>query len=152
QMDMAAPPMAQTESSANATEEKSEANQESIIPLRENLQETAFFYPELRTNEQGEVQFEFTSPEALTQWRLQFLAHTKDLHVGILEKTVVTQKKLSLTVNYPRFLREGDRIQIKTRISSMVPEELNGTASLEILDALTLENLTQAFGITQNSK
>ncbi|MHA6697449.1 alpha-2-macroglobulin family protein [Chryseobacterium sp. A321] len=126
--------------------------EEPKVPLRENLNETAFFFPELRTDSEGNVHFEFTSPEALTQWRLQFLAHTKDLQIGMLEKEVVTQKKLSLTVNYPRFLREGDQLELKTRISSLVDTPLKGNANLAILDASTLEDITDQFGLASTSK
>jgi uncharacterized protein YfaS (alpha-2-macroglobulin family) len=62
------------------------------IPVRQNLNETAFFYPNLMTDKDGNVSFEFTSPEALTQWKLMFLAHTKDAQAATLEKTVVTKK------------------------------------------------------------
>ena len=73
------------------------------IQVRQNLNETAFFYPNLMTDKDGNVTFEFTSPEALTQWKLMFLAHTKDARAATLEKSVVTQKEFSVTPNYPRF-------------------------------------------------
>ncbi|MFY7844948.1 MG2 domain-containing protein, partial [Chryseobacterium gambrini] len=71
------------------------------VPVRQNLNETAFFYPDLRTDSEGNVSFEFTSPEALTKWKLMFFAHTKDAKSGTLEKEVVTQKEFSVTPNYP---------------------------------------------------
>ena len=119
------------------------------IPVRQNLNETAFFYPNLLTDKDGNVSFEFTSPEALTQWKLMFLAHTKDARTAILEKTVVTQKEFSITPNYPRFLREGDELNLQTKISSLVNQKLTGFAQLQILDAFTNEDITEKFGITQ---
>ena len=119
------------------------------IPVRQNLNETAFFYPNLLTDKDGNVSFEFTSPEALTQWKLMFLAHTKDARAAVLEKTVVTQKDFSITPNYPRFLREGDELNLQTKISSLVNQKLNGFAQLQILDAFTNEDITEKFGITQ---
>ncbi|MPS72021.1 MAG: hypothetical protein E2590_02620 [Chryseobacterium sp.] len=119
------------------------------IPVRQNLNETAFFYPNLLTDKDGNVSFEFTSPEALTQWKVMFLAHTKDARSAILEKSVVTQKEFSITPNYPRFLREGDELNLQTKISSLVSQKLNGVAQLQILDAFTNEDITDKFGISQ---
>ena len=119
------------------------------IPVRQNLNETAFFYPNLLTDKDGNVSFEFTSPEALTQWKVMFLAHTKDARSAILEKSVVTQKEFSITPNYPRFLREGDELNLQTKISSLVNQKLNGVAQLQILDAFTNEDISDKFGISQ---
>lgn len=127
----------------------SEKNNLDKIPVRQNLNETAFFYPNLLTDKDGNVSFEFTSPEALTQWKLMFLAHTKDARTAILEKTVVTQKEFSITPNYPRFLREGDELNLQTKISSLVNQKLTGVAQLQILDAFTNEDISDKFGITQ---
>ncbi len=119
------------------------------IPVRQNLNETAFFYPNLLTDKDGNVSFEFTSPEALTQWKLLFLAHTKDARSATLEKSVVTQKEFSITPNYPRFLREGDELNLQSKLSSLVNQKLNGVAQLQILDAFTNEDISEKFGINQ---
>ncbi len=127
----------------------SEKNNLDKIPVRQNLNETAFFYPNLLTDKDGNVSFEFTSPEALTQWKVMFLAHTKDARTAVLEKSVVTQKEFSITPNYPRFLREGDELNLQTKISSLVNQKLNGFAQLQILDAFTNEDISEKFGISQ---
>ncbi|KFC22008.1 alpha-2-macroglobulin family protein [Epilithonimonas lactis] len=119
------------------------------IPVRQNLNETAFFYPNLLTDKDGNVSFEFTSPEALTQWKLLFLAHTKDARSATLEKSVVTQKEFSITPNYPRFLREGDELNLQSKLSSLVNQKLSGVAQLQILDAFTNEDISEKFGINQ---
>src|SRR5690606_27857227 len=121
------------------------------IPVRQNLNETAFFYPNLMTDKDGNVTFEFTSPEALTQWKLMFLAHTKDARAATLEKEVVTQKEFSITPNYPRFLREGDELNLQSKLSSLVSQSLNGTAQLQILDAFTNEDISDRFGLIRNN-
>ncbi len=122
------------------------------VAVRENLNETAFFYPNLMTDENGKITFEFTSPEALTQWKLMFLAHTKDARTAILEKEVVTQKEFSVTPNYPRFLREGDELNLQSKLSSLVKETLNGTAQLQILDAFTNEDVTAQFNLNDTQR
>ena len=120
------------------------------VPVRNNLNETAFFYPNLMTDKDGNVNFEFTSPEALTQWKLMFLAHTKDARAALLEKEVITQKEFSVTPNYPRFLREGDEINLQTRLSNLTAQPLNGSATLQILDAETNEDISSKFGLNNS--
>ncbi|KQT23694.1 hypothetical protein ASG22_06530 [Chryseobacterium sp. Leaf405] len=119
----------------------------SKVTIRQNLNETAFFYPELKTDSEGNVSFEFTSPEALTKWKLMFLAHTKDARAATLEKEVVTQKEFSVTPNYPRFLREGDELNLQSKLSNLTNKKLNGSASLQILDAFTNEDISSHFGL-----
>nr|WP_314492279.1 alpha-2-macroglobulin family protein [uncultured Chryseobacterium sp.] len=123
------------------------------IPVRQNLNETAFFYPDLKTDSEGNVNFEFTSPEALTKWKLMFLAHTKDARAATLEKEVITQKEFSVTPNYPRFLREGDELNLQSKLSNLTDEKLNGSVNLQILDAMTNEDISYKFDLkagTQN--
>lgn len=133
------------------TQNIEEANLDKI-PVRQNLNETAFFYPNLMTDKDGNVTFEFTSPEALTQWKLMFLAHTKDARSATLDKSVVTQKEFSVTPNYPRFLREGDELNLQSKLSSLVDKKLSGTAQLQILDAFTNEDISSKFNLNETQK
>lgn len=112
------------------------------IKIRKNLQETAFFYPSLKTDKDGNVSFSFTTPEALTQWKLQLLAHTKTLESTIKTLEAVTQKELMVAPNAPRFLREGDEITISSKISNLSDTTLSGQAKLELSDALTGDDIT----------
>ncbi|MDO4755754.1 MAG: alpha-2-macroglobulin family protein, partial [Parabacteroides sp.] len=105
--------------------------------LRENFAETAFFYPALITNEQGEVTLGFTMPESNTTWKLQLLAHTQDLKHGYLEKEVITNKPFMVTPYLPRFLRQGDVATITAQISNQSQESVQGKASLELFDPNT---------------
>ena len=135
--------------SAKVIKEEEILNQESIdksssqpLQIRKNLQETAFFFPQLHTDEEGNVSFSFTSPEALTRWKLQLLAHTKTLETAISKMETVTQKELMVIPNVPRFLRESDKITISTKISNLTEKELSGTAILELSDAITGKLIT----------
>jgi uncharacterized protein YfaS (alpha-2-macroglobulin family) len=118
------------------------------VQVRQNLNETAFFYPDLKTDAEGNVNFEFTSPEALTKWKLMFLAHTKDARATTLEKEVVTQKEFSVTPNYPRFLTEGDELNLQSKLSNLTSKKLNGSAQLQILDAFNNEDISEKFGLS----
>ena len=120
------------------------------VTIRKNLQETAFFFPQLQTNEKGEISFSFTTPEALTKWKLQLLAHTKTLENATTSLTTVTQKELMVLPNVPRFLRQGDQIKISTKISNLTKKELKGVAVLQLFDALTGESIDNKLSNSYN--
>ncbi|WP_295676893.1 alpha-2-macroglobulin family protein [uncultured Mucilaginibacter sp.] len=109
-----------------------------IIP-RTNFNETAFFYPQLHTNEKGEILIEFTIPEALTRWKFRGFAHTQDLKTGYIENSVVTQKQLSISANTPRFLREGDTITISARLANLTAGTLKGKVQMQLFNALNMQ-------------
>ena len=113
------------------------------VKIRKNLQETAFFLPQLHTDKDGNVSFSFTTPEALTKWRLQLLAHTKTLESGRVNLNTQTQKELMVTPNLPRFLREGDEIIISSKIANLTGKSLAGMAKLVLTDALTGVEVTE---------
>ncbi|HIB49194.1 MAG TPA: alpha-2-macroglobulin [Flavobacteriaceae bacterium] len=116
------------------------------VKIRKNLQETAFFFPQLRTDADGNVSFNFTTPEALTRWKLQLLAHTKDVHTKVSSFETVTQKELMVVPNAPRFLREGDEIIISSKISNLSDQNLSGQAVLQLSDAVTGKSIDVALG------
>ena len=107
------------------------------VQIRKNFNETAFFIPDLKTDSAGNIEFGFTIPEALTQWKFQALAHTKDLAFGNSSHTVVTQKNLMVQPNAPRFLREGDKMELSTKIANLTDKELTGTVQLELINTAT---------------
>ncbi|MEB8344986.1 MG2 domain-containing protein [Flavobacteriaceae bacterium KMM 6898] len=123
----------------NTTEK--ESNQEQV-QIRKNLQETAFFFPHLMTDTEGNVSFSFKTPEALTQWKLQILAHNSTLESTVKTFKVLTQKELMVTPNAPRFLREADTITISSKISNLTENQLKGKATLVLQDALTGRDIT----------
>lgn len=112
------------------------------IQIRKNLQETAFFFPHLQTDTEGNVTFSFTTPEVLTQWKLQLLAHTKTLGSTLKTLETVTQKELMVLPNAPRFLRHGDQITLSTKIANLSDENLSGKAEIQLLNAVSGEEIT----------
>ena len=109
------------------------------VETRTNFNETAFFYPKLRTNEKGEVLIEFTMPEALTRWKLLSFAHTKDFKVGGYTNELITQKQVAISANAPRFFRENDVIEFTAKVNNLTENDLNGQALLRLFDAVTME-------------
>ncbi|MCR6721137.1 MAG: MG2 domain-containing protein [Chitinophagaceae bacterium] len=125
---------------------QNQAANEGIV-TRKNFNETAFFLPDLRTDSTGAIEFTFTLPEALTKWKFQALAHTKDLSFGYSSKEIVTQKELMIQPNPPRFLREGDKIELSAKVVNLSEKELSGEARIELLDAATNQPIDPLFSI-----
>jgi len=130
----------------SATKENPTSKKNTPPPaLRQNLKETVFFFPEIRTDAQGNVVLKFTMNEALTRWKLLTYAHTKELQQALSTKEVVTQKELMIQPNAPRFLREGDVVEFPAKIVNLSAATIDGKATLSLLDAITLQPLDQAF-------
>ncbi len=102
--------------------------------IRKDFNETAFFYPDLRTDKNGDVSFTFTMPDALTRWNVKLLAYSKDLKVGQFETTVVTQQPLMIMADMPRFVYDEDTLWIAANVINLSEEALSPTAKLEIFD------------------
>ncbi|MDR0743254.1 MAG: hypothetical protein LBF05_02720 [Tannerella sp.] len=109
------------------------------VETRTNFNETAFFYPKLRTNENGEALIEFTMPEALTRWRLLSFAHTKDFKTGTYSNELVTRKQVAISANPPRFFRENDVIELTAKVNNLTASSLDGQALLRLYDAVTMK-------------
>jgi hypothetical protein len=127
------------------------AEKESFI--RRDLAETAFFMPQLRTDEQGNLSVNFTAPEALTRWNVLGLAHTKDMRLGNFSNSLITARDLMIIPNLPRHLYQGDQIILKARVANTGKDTLRGTASLEISDIISgkeLHSLIQLQPIQDN--
>ncbi|GAA3616546.1 MG2 domain-containing protein [Flavivirga amylovorans] len=139
------------ESDEKSLEKKSEKPNFNNVKIRKNLQETAFFFPQLKTDSEGNISFSFTTPEALTQWNLQLLAHTKNLESATRTLTTVTQKELMVTPNAPRFLREGDQITISSKIANLTEKQLSGQAVLLLTDAISGKDISQKLITSSNN-
>jgi uncharacterized protein YfaS (alpha-2-macroglobulin family) len=140
------------EASGEIAPNKDARGGEEEIAVRKNLQETAFFMPDLKTNEQGEIIISFKAPEALTKWKFLGLAHTKDLKLGTITKETVTQKELMVTPNLPRFFREGDKLNLSIKINNLTENDIQGQSELQILDAYTRESLDHLFSNKEKQK
>lgn len=108
-----------------------------LVQIRTNFNETAFFFPQLYADSSGKYQFSFQFPDAVTQWKWMSFAHTKDLATGYAEQKLQTQKSLMVQPNIPRFLREGDQMELSVKIANLTNKELTGTITLELIDATT---------------
>lgn len=117
------------------------------VQVRENLNETAFFYPALESDNNGNVAIRFTLPESVTTWKFIGLAHDKEMRNGLLVDEAVAQKTVMVQPNMPRFLREGDKSSIVAKLSNTSDKKVSGNARMQILDAETQKVVWQK---TQN--
>lgn len=107
------------------------------VQIRENLNETAFFYPALESDNQGNVTINFTLPESVTTWKFMGLAHDKEMRNGCLVDEAVAQKTVMVQPNIPRFLREGDKATIVAKLSNTSDKKVSGNARMQIIDPET---------------
>ena len=107
------------------------------VQVRENLNETAFFYPALESDNNGNVAIRFTLPESVTTWKFMGLAHDKKMRNGLLVDEAVAQKTVMVQPNMPRFLREGDKATIVAKLSNTSDKKVNGNARMQIIDPET---------------
>ena len=129
-----------------ALEESEELDE---TPLRTNLNETAFFMPQLRTDDKGIATLAFTLPESVTTWKFMAFAHDKDVRFGSMTDEAIAQKKLMIQPRLPRFLREGDVTDIPASVSNLTGKDIAATVKFTILDAKTEKVLsTQSKKIT----
>ena len=117
------------------------------VQVRENMNETAFFYPALESDNNGNVAIRFTLPESVTTWKFMGLAHDKEMRNGLLVDEAVAQKTVMVQPNMPRFLREGDKATIVAKLSNTSDKKVSGNARMQILDAETQKVVWQK---TQN--
>ena len=117
------------------------------VQVRENMNETAFFYPALESDNNGNVAIRFTLPESVTTWKFMGLAHDKEMRNGLLVDEAVAQKTVMVQPNMPRFLREGDKSTIVVKLFNTSDKKVSGNARMQILDP---ENNTVVWQKTQN--
>ena len=118
-------------------EEESVTEGKPDLSLRSDFAETAFFYPQLRTDAHGEVNIEFTLPESLTGWKFMGLAHTRDMDYGSILGEVVASKEFMLQPNLPRFVRIGDEVDVAASLINLSDKEIQGAVRMELLDPET---------------
>ena len=107
------------------------------VQVRENLNETAFFYPALESDNNGNVAIRFTLPESVTTWKFMGLAHDKEMRNGLLVDEAVAQKTVMVQPNMPRFLREGDKAVLVAKVFNTSGKKVSGNARMQILDPET---------------
>ncbi len=141
--------------SENASESSGKSQSSaSANQMRENLNETAFFYPNVESDDEGNISLKFTLPESLTTWRFMGLAHDKDMKYGMLEGEAVASKKVMVQPNMPRFLREGDEAVIASKVTNTTEKIQKGTAKIELIDPETnkvIYTKSQKYTLQPNS-
>lgn len=113
--------------------------------IRRDFRETAFFLPQLQTNDSGRVAFTFTVPDQLTTWQFYAQAHTKDLSTGHLSGSIVAKLPIMLQSNAPRFLRDGDTLDLRAKITNRSDKDLDGTVTLEFFDTVGNQPVNMVF-------
>lgn len=122
------------------------------VTVRKNFSETAFFFPSLHTDADGNIEFLFTLPESLTKWKFMAIAHTRDGSFGKSTKEIITQKELMVQPNHPRFLRQGDKITLVSKVVNLTDKEIIGEVKLQLIDPFTNSPVDALFKNADNNK
>jgi uncharacterized protein YfaS (alpha-2-macroglobulin family) len=141
EMDASETPMAPMEEMSKEHRDDGVTTNEPEITLRSDFSETVFFYPHLESDESGLIKLNFTAPQSLTKWKFMALASSEDLRIGSMTEEVVTRKQLMISPNYPRFLREGDKLTFQMKINVLDSSISEVNASLGVKNGLTLKLL-----------
>jgi len=115
--------------------------------LRENLNETVFFFPDVEINS-GEATLSFKMNEALTKWNLLLFAHNKELQYTFDQKEIITQKKLMIEPLLPRFVRQGDEIVLTAKVSNLTEQSIEANSEIIIVNAITGQALNAALNVS----
>lgn len=122
------------------------------VKTRTNFNETAFFFPHLKTDANGQFSFNFTNPESLTRWKLRLHAHNKKAETGYFQADVISQKDIMVQTNMPRFVREKDTINISAKVVNMTGEPKSGIAMLLLYEAANMKPIDSISINTQNTR
>ncbi|MCD8203373.1 MAG: MG2 domain-containing protein [Prevotella sp.] len=136
-----------TEQKSSVNKNEQSATTSTQVQLRENLNETAFFYPALQTDGKGNVSIKFTLPESLTSWRFMGIAHDQDMNHGQLTAEAVARKVVMVQPNMPRFIRTGDKATITTKIFNTSEKRADGKITMQLVDP---ENEKVVYEQTKN--
>ena len=120
-----------------ASKESNSDGEKGEETIRKNMNETAFFYPNIITDKKGNAVISFTLPETLTSWRFMGLAHTQGMSFGLLEGETVAQKEIMVQPNMPRFVRMGDKTTIAAKIFNTGNAPVKGDIRMELSDPET---------------
>ncbi|MCS7018979.1 MAG: alpha-2-macroglobulin family protein [Cytophagales bacterium] len=131
--------VAETVATGSTEDKKPEKKSVEQPKVRTNFNETAFFYPHLQTDAEGNLIIRFTLPESLTRWKMLGFAHKKDMRYGFVENELVAQKDLMVVPNPPRFFRERDEMVFAAKITNLSDKELTGEAQIRFFDAITMQ-------------
>lgn len=142
----ASPPQQKAEAQSKTSQDGTETKPAGPpFQPRKNLKETVFFFPEIKSDAEGNFILKFKMNEALTRWRLMIFGHSQDLKSGYLEKEIVTQKDLMVFPNSPRFVRQGDLLEFPAKVANLSGKTIQGTARLDLFDPMTNKSLDKDF-------
>ncbi len=137
--------------SKNERKEDTSIEKIPVPNIRSDFRETAFFFPDLRTDESGNLLLSFKLPDSLTTWKFLGFAHTKSLEYGFSHNELVAQKNLMVIPSPPRFLREGDTIHFSVKLKNLSNESLWGKTEIELFDPNSMKNISSLF-LTSDTK
>ena len=118
-----------------------------IKNVRKEFRTLAYWQGSLKTDANGKVAFEFIAPDNLTTYRIVAVGQTKANQFGAdAAQTVKISKPLLIDPALPRFLRDGDEVELRAVVRQNFAES-DGITARCVTDAnlklLSVEAATQ---------
>lgn len=106
---------------------------------RSDFKQSAYFNPNVLTDDTGRARVEFVAPDNLTTFRLMAVAVSKDDRYGGGQSQVVVNKPLMARPALPRFLRAGDRFEAAVAISTKAAKSKTVDVAIKVDGGLELQ-------------
>lgn len=123
---------------ASASQAQDENNDSQIRPSEIAL---GFFAPMLSTDADGQLTYSFTVPNANTTWALYALAYNNDMLTDLATAEIISAKPVMVEPNMPRFVRTGDRADIRASVMNATDSEKTVVTTFEILNPADMSTL-----------
>lgn len=99
----------------------------------------AFFMPSLTSDNNGNVDVEFITPDFNTTWKFQLAAYNEEMQTAGLTLETVASKPVMVQSNPPRYLRTGDIATVAATLFNNSPDPQLLHGRIEIFNPVTGE-------------
>ncbi|MBN2893235.1 MAG: hypothetical protein JXL97_15295 [Bacteroidales bacterium] len=121
----------------------SQDNQEDTLPklqmsqssIRDNFSDYAFWQPKLLTDANGDVKFSVTFPDDITRWDVNVIGMADKKLSGLEQTTIKSYKAVMSQLAIPRFLVEGDSVNVIGKTTNYTSDTLDITTNFVLNDS-----------------
>ncbi len=124
-----------------------------VSVVRKEFRTLAFWQAGLKTNSEGKAPFQFKAPDNLTSYRIVAVGQTdQNQFGGSAEKTVKVSKPLLIEPALPRFLRDGDELELRAVVRQNYADSEEVVTRCVVDSKLQLVDATVGAGAIRNVK
>jgi len=102
------------------------AKDEENVTVREDFASTIAFLPFLRSDRNGDIEFEFRTSDQLSTYVMNVFAHDKTAHAAMVRKEFFVTIPVKLSVVEPQVLTVGDKYVLKVNLTNGSEKDIEG--------------------------